>query len=103
MGNDRYHTHTHTHPFRGVVGTLTGQGCFGDKPTHFYVTLQLKRSLFFFSLDLSPLCSSLFALYDETNRMWFPPNHVFLIDETTRLRLHYRMRYVDTFTVGMFT
>ncbi|XP_053351570.1 tyrosine-protein kinase JAK1-like [Clarias gariepinus] len=47
-------------------------------------------------LNLSPLCSSLFALYDETNRMWFPPNHVFLIDETTRLRLHYRMRFYFT-------
>ncbi|KAK3567775.1 hypothetical protein QTP86_026462 [Hemibagrus guttatus] len=47
-------------------------------------------------LGLSPLCSSLFALYDETSRMWFPPNHVFHIDETTRLRLHYRMRFYFT-------
>ncbi|XP_017327064.1 tyrosine-protein kinase JAK1 [Ictalurus punctatus] len=47
-------------------------------------------------LGLSPLCSSLFALYDETNRMWFPPNHVFLVDETTRLRLRYRMRFYFT-------
>lgn len=56
--------------------------------------------LLFFCSGLSPLCSSLFALYDETTRTWFPPNHVFHVDETMRLKLHYRMRrvciYVNT-------
>ncbi|XP_062849853.1 tyrosine-protein kinase JAK1-like [Trichomycterus rosablanca] len=44
-------------------------------------------------LGLSPLCSSLFAIYDESSKTWFPPNHSFIIDETTRLKLHYRMRF----------
>ncbi|XP_046708701.1 tyrosine-protein kinase JAK1-like isoform X2 [Silurus meridionalis] len=47
-------------------------------------------------LGLSPLCSSLFALYNETSRTWFPPNYVFHVDETTRLRLHYRLRFYFT-------
>ncbi|XP_060729674.1 tyrosine-protein kinase JAK1-like [Tachysurus vachellii] len=47
-------------------------------------------------MGLSPLCSSLFSLYDEKSRIWFPPNHVFHVDETTRLRLHYRMRFYFT-------
>ncbi|TSL47703.1 Tyrosine-protein kinase JAK1 [Bagarius yarrelli] len=47
-------------------------------------------------LGLSPLCSSLFALYDEAKRMWIPPNHLFNVDETTRLKLHYRMRFYFT-------
>ncbi|KAI4881330.1 hypothetical protein NFI96_029944 [Prochilodus magdalenae] len=44
-------------------------------------------------LGLSPLCSSLFALYDEPSNTWYPPNHIFVIDETTRLKLHFRMRF----------
>uniref|UniRef100_A0A8C1M640 non-specific protein-tyrosine kinase n=1 Tax=Cyprinus carpio TaxID=7962 RepID=A0A8C1M640_CYPCA len=44
-------------------------------------------------LGVSPLCSSLFALYDEFSKIWYPPNHSFTIDETTRLKLYYRLRY----------
>lgn len=47
-------------------------------------------------LDISPLCSSLFALYDEYSKIWYPPNYSFKIDETTRLKLHYRMRFYFT-------
>lgn len=52
-----------------------------------YILLHLSSSS-----GVSPLCSSLFALYDDANRTWFPPNHVFHVDETMRLRLYYRMR-----------
>ncbi|KAL7876621.1 hypothetical protein AOLI_G00115840 [Acnodon oligacanthus] len=44
-------------------------------------------------LSLSPLCSPLFALYDDQRSTWYPPNHIFVIDETTRLKLHFRMRF----------
>ncbi|XP_072544513.1 tyrosine-protein kinase JAK1-like [Salminus brasiliensis] len=44
-------------------------------------------------LGVSPLCSTLFALYAEDKNTWYSPNHVFVIDETTRLKLHYRMRF----------
>ncbi|XP_076829600.1 tyrosine-protein kinase JAK1-like [Brachyhypopomus gauderio] len=44
-------------------------------------------------LGLSPLCSSLFALYNETEKIWYPPNFTFTIDDRTRLKLHFRMRY----------
>ncbi|XP_048018462.1 tyrosine-protein kinase JAK1-like [Megalobrama amblycephala] len=47
-------------------------------------------------LGISPLCSSLFALYDEFSRVWYPPNYSFNIDETTRLKLFYRMRFYFT-------
>uniref|UniRef100_A0A8C1M617 Tyrosine-protein kinase n=1 Tax=Cyprinus carpio TaxID=7962 RepID=A0A8C1M617_CYPCA len=47
-------------------------------------------------LGVSPLCSSLFALYDEFSKIWYPPNHSFTIDETTRLKLYYRLRFYFT-------
>ncbi|KAK6302349.1 hypothetical protein J4Q44_G00267040 [Coregonus suidteri] len=43
---------------------------------------------------ISPLCFNLFALYDEVRKTWFPPNHTF--NESTRLKLHYRMRFYFT-------
>ncbi|CAM4595042.1 unnamed protein product [Leuciscus chuanchicus] len=47
-------------------------------------------------LGISPLCHSLFALYDEYSKLWYPPNHSFNIDQTTRLKLFYRMRFYFT-------
>nr|XP_015210990.1 PREDICTED: tyrosine-protein kinase JAK1 isoform X1 [Lepisosteus oculatus] len=42
---------------------------------------------------ISPLCYNLFALYDESRNIWYPPNHTFTIDEGTAIKLHYRMRF----------
>ncbi|XP_059840371.1 tyrosine-protein kinase JAK1 [Hypanus sabinus] len=42
---------------------------------------------------ISPLCQNLFALYDPSKRLWFPPNHMFKVDDQTALLLHYRMRF----------
>uniref|UniRef100_A0A4W3IYU9 Tyrosine-protein kinase n=1 Tax=Callorhinchus milii TaxID=7868 RepID=A0A4W3IYU9_CALMI len=42
---------------------------------------------------VSPLCQNLFALYDPVQRLWVPPNHLFKVDESTALILHYRMRF----------
>ncbi|MBN3302191.1 JAK1 kinase, partial [Amia calva] len=42
---------------------------------------------------ISPLCHNLFALYDESRGIWYPPNHIFMISESTAIRLHYRMRF----------
>ncbi|KAK7158820.1 hypothetical protein R3I94_005226 [Phoxinus phoxinus] len=47
-------------------------------------------------LGISPLCHSLFALYDENSKLWYPPNYSFKIDENTRLKLFYRMRFYFT-------
>ncbi|XP_056119496.1 tyrosine-protein kinase JAK1-like [Rhinichthys klamathensis goyatoka] len=47
-------------------------------------------------LGISPLCHSFFALYDEYSKLWYPPNYSFNIDETTRLKLFYRMRFYFT-------
>lgn len=41
---------------------------------------------------ISPLCHSLFALYEESQELWYAPNHVFKITEDTSIKLHYRMR-----------
>uniref|UniRef100_A0A4W5K0F1 non-specific protein-tyrosine kinase n=1 Tax=Hucho hucho TaxID=62062 RepID=A0A4W5K0F1_9TELE len=45
---------------------------------------------------ISPLCFNLFALYDEVLNIWYSPNHTFKIEESTCLKLHYRMRFYFT-------
>uniref|UniRef100_A0A6Q2Y8A7 non-specific protein-tyrosine kinase n=1 Tax=Esox lucius TaxID=8010 RepID=A0A6Q2Y8A7_ESOLU len=47
-------------------------------------------------LGISPLCFNLFALCDEGMDLWYPPNHIFKIEESTCLKLHYRMRFYFT-------
>ncbi|XP_075594157.1 non-receptor tyrosine-protein kinase TYK2 [Balearica regulorum gibbericeps] len=44
-------------------------------------------------IGITPLCYSLFALYDTQNRVWLPPNHLFKISKDTNLNLLFRMRY----------
>lgn len=44
-------------------------------------------------IGITPLCYSLFALYDPQSRTWLPPNHVFNIGKDTNLSLLFRMRY----------
>lgn len=44
-------------------------------------------------IGITPLCYSLFALYDPQSRTWLPPNHVFKIGKDTNLSLLFRMRY----------
>ncbi|XP_069460191.1 non-receptor tyrosine-protein kinase TYK2 isoform X2 [Ambystoma mexicanum] len=44
-------------------------------------------------IGITPLCYSLFALYDVKAKVWIPPNHVFEISKNTHVRLHFRMRY----------
>ncbi|KAG9343419.1 hypothetical protein JZ751_013583 [Albula glossodonta] len=45
---------------------------------------------------ISPLCHNLFALYDESRDIWYPPNHSFKVDEGTSMKLYYRMRFYFT-------
>ncbi|RXN35576.1 tyrosine- kinase JAK1 isoform X2 [Labeo rohita] len=45
---------------------------------------------------ISPLCHNLFALYEESQDLWYAPNHVFKITEETSIKLHYRMRFYFT-------
>ncbi|KAL1022781.1 hypothetical protein UPYG_G00032220 [Umbra pygmaea] len=45
------------------------------------------------SCSISPLCQNLFALYDESRALWYPPSHVFKITDDTSIKLHYRMRF----------
>uniref|UniRef100_A0A4W4EQ74 Tyrosine-protein kinase n=1 Tax=Electrophorus electricus TaxID=8005 RepID=A0A4W4EQ74_ELEEL len=42
---------------------------------------------------ISPLCHNLFALYEESQNLWYAPNHTFKVTEDTSLKLHYRMRF----------
>ncbi|KAM6037608.1 non-receptor tyrosine-protein kinase TYK2 isoform 1-T2 [Theristicus caerulescens] len=44
-------------------------------------------------IGITPLCYSLFALYDTQSRVWLPPNHLFKIGKDTNLNLLFRMRY----------
>ncbi|KAM8887852.1 tyrosine-protein kinase JAK1 isoform 1-T1 [Synchiropus picturatus] len=43
--------------------------------------------------SISPLCHNLFALYNEAQGMWYPPNYEFKISSDSSLKLHYRMRF----------
>uniref|UniRef100_A0AAY4DPY6 non-specific protein-tyrosine kinase n=1 Tax=Denticeps clupeoides TaxID=299321 RepID=A0AAY4DPY6_9TELE len=45
---------------------------------------------------ISPLCHNLFALYEESQGLWYPPNQVFKVTEDTSIKLHYRMRFYFT-------
>ncbi|TVK90657.1 Tyrosine-protein kinase JAK1 [Bagarius yarrelli] len=45
---------------------------------------------------ISPLCHNLFALYEESQQLWYAPNHVFKITDDTSIKLHYRMRFYFT-------
>ncbi|XP_066501247.1 tyrosine-protein kinase JAK2a [Hoplias malabaricus] len=42
---------------------------------------------------ISPLYFSMFALMREKDRMWYPPNHVFKVDESTNEKLLFRIRF----------
>lgn len=42
---------------------------------------------------ITPVYHSMFALMSETERIWYPPNHVFHIDESTRHNVLYRIRF----------
>uniref|UniRef100_A0A8C8B9B0 Tyrosine-protein kinase n=1 Tax=Otus sunia TaxID=257818 RepID=A0A8C8B9B0_9STRI len=44
-------------------------------------------------IGITPLCYSLFALYDTQSHVWLPPNHLFKISKDTNLNLLFRMRY----------
>ncbi|XP_020654344.2 non-receptor tyrosine-protein kinase TYK2 isoform X1 [Pogona vitticeps] len=44
-------------------------------------------------IGITPICYSLFALYDPQAKIWFPPNHVFEVDSGMKLTLHFRMRF----------
>ncbi|KAL0966810.1 hypothetical protein UPYG_G00300420 [Umbra pygmaea] len=51
---------------------------------------------------ISPLCFNLFALYDEGSKLWYPPNHTFKIEESTCIKLHFRMRFYFSNWHGMY-
>lgn len=42
---------------------------------------------------ITPVYHSMFALMSETERIWYPPNHVFHIDESARHSVLYRIRF----------
>ncbi|XP_075302053.1 non-receptor tyrosine-protein kinase TYK2 [Opisthocomus hoazin] len=44
-------------------------------------------------IGVTPLCYSLFALYDARSRVWLPPNHLFHIGEDTDRSLLFRIRF----------
>uniref|UniRef100_A0A6Q2XW72 non-specific protein-tyrosine kinase n=1 Tax=Esox lucius TaxID=8010 RepID=A0A6Q2XW72_ESOLU len=64
-------------------------------PTHLWQVLVEGNTVSLF-LGISPLCFNLFALCDEGMDLWYPPNHIFKIEESTCLKLHYRMRFYFT-------
>ncbi|KAG2471213.1 JAK1 kinase, partial [Polypterus senegalus] len=44
-------------------------------------------------VGISPLCHSLFALYNPEEKCWFSPSHVFMLEKKFNLTVHYRMRF----------
>ncbi|KAM6964831.1 tyrosine-protein kinase JAK2 [Aplochiton taeniatus] len=43
--------------------------------------------------SVSPLYCCLFALFRERDHMWFPPNHIFQLDESASEDVFFRIRY----------
>uniref|UniRef100_A0A8C1HER7 non-specific protein-tyrosine kinase n=1 Tax=Cyprinus carpio carpio TaxID=630221 RepID=A0A8C1HER7_CYPCA len=79
--------------------TVSFSFCIGDvqtfDPLLFHVPVKA-LIVICFSPDISPLCHNLFALYEESQDLWYAPNHVFKITEETSIKLHYRMRFYFT-------
>uniref|UniRef100_A0A8C0GJZ9 Tyrosine-protein kinase n=1 Tax=Chelonoidis abingdonii TaxID=106734 RepID=A0A8C0GJZ9_CHEAB len=48
-------------------------------------------------LGIMPVYHNVFALMNETERIWYPPNHIFHVEESTRLNILYRIRYYKMF------
>lgn len=44
--------------------------------------------------DIAPMYSNLFALWRESDRTWFPPNHVFKASQSASETLQFRLRYI---------
>ncbi|XP_036408100.1 non-receptor tyrosine-protein kinase TYK2 [Megalops cyprinoides] len=44
-------------------------------------------------VGITPLCHSLFALYNPSSHCWYSPNHTFTPEKDLRLILHFRMRF----------
>ncbi|XP_053558528.1 tyrosine-protein kinase JAK2 [Bombina bombina] len=42
---------------------------------------------------VTPVYYGLFALMNESDRMWIPPNHHFVVEESTRQKLMFRIRF----------
>uniref|UniRef100_A0A8C0G8L3 Tyrosine-protein kinase n=1 Tax=Chelonoidis abingdonii TaxID=106734 RepID=A0A8C0G8L3_CHEAB len=42
---------------------------------------------------IMPVYHNVFALMNETERIWYPPNHIFHVEESTRLNILYRIRF----------
>uniref|UniRef100_A0A4W3JVH4 Tyrosine-protein kinase n=1 Tax=Callorhinchus milii TaxID=7868 RepID=A0A4W3JVH4_CALMI len=51
---------------------------------------------------ISPVYHNLYALMDENGRFWYPPNHVFHIDESESESVVYRLRLVRFFLPLIF-
>uniref|UniRef100_A0A8C0FSX4 Tyrosine-protein kinase n=1 Tax=Bubo bubo TaxID=30461 RepID=A0A8C0FSX4_BUBBB len=61
--------------------------------SQFFVKLISYKCSLLCSLGIMPVYHNMFALMGETERMWYPPNHIFHVDEATRLILIYRLRF----------
>ncbi|KAM5148783.1 tyrosine-protein kinase JAK1 [Mantella aurantiaca] len=46
--------------------------------------------------NISPLCHNLFALYNEKENLWLPPNYHFKITPDFSMKLYYRVRFFFT-------
>ncbi|KAM9326984.1 tyrosine-protein kinase JAK1 [Gastrophryne carolinensis] len=46
--------------------------------------------------SISPLCHNLFALYNEQENLWLPPNHSIKISPSSSIKLYYRVRFIFT-------
>lgn len=56
--------------------------------------MKLEWKVFPLPPDIAPLYFNLFALMRESDRTWFPPNHVFKTSQSATENLQFRLRYV---------
>uniref|UniRef100_A0A672JDA0 Tyrosine-protein kinase n=1 Tax=Salarias fasciatus TaxID=181472 RepID=A0A672JDA0_SALFA len=50
-------------------------------------------TVFILSPGIGPVYCSLFGLMRESDRIWFPPSHIFKVDPAANENLHFRIRY----------
>uniref|UniRef100_A0A7N8YH23 Tyrosine-protein kinase n=1 Tax=Mastacembelus armatus TaxID=205130 RepID=A0A7N8YH23_9TELE len=48
------------------------------------------------SCGIAPVYCSLFGLMRESDRIWFPPNHIFKVHQSASEKLHFKIRYYFT-------
>nr|XP_056723205.1 non-receptor tyrosine-protein kinase TYK2 [Euleptes europaea] len=84
-------------PDRGLKVNLYRKGWEEEEKYRMYINGKMSAEEICINIaqkiGITPICYSLFALYNPQAKLWYPPNHVFDLSNGMKLTLHFRMRY----------